>query len=90
MNIPLEKITIADDKSCHVFENKPLYTKRFLEVLKFHPPGLAAVLDKTGAYHIDLSGEAVYAQRYLRTFGFYNERAAVVDGSSWFHVFPTG
>ena len=90
MKVDFSKITLAHDQSYHLIEAKPLYTKRFLMVLKFHPPGVAAVLDKTGAYHIDLNGDAIYSQRYLRTFGFYNERAAVVDGDAWFHISPTG
>jgi hypothetical protein len=90
MSIPLEKIIVAADKSHHIFDNKPLYVKQFLEVLKFHPPGLAAVLDKTGAYHVDLGGNAVYGERYTRTFGFYSGCAAVVDGNNWFHISPTG
>ena len=90
MNNELSKIIIANDQSHHIFEGKPLYMKRFISVLKFHPPGLAAVLDNAGAYHVDVDGEAIYLERYTRTFGFYDERAAVVDGDNWFHIFPTG
>lgn len=90
MNVQFDKITVANDQSHHLFDNKPLYLKRFLTVLKFHPPGFAPVLDETGAYHIDLNGDAIYQRRYLRTFGFYNERAVVVNGDYWFHIFSTG
>ena len=90
MNIEFDKIILAHDQTYHLINSEPLYTKRFFMVLKFHPPGVAAVLDKTGAYHIDLNGNAIYTQRYLRTFGFYSERATVVDGNAWFHIFPTG
>ena len=55
-------------------------------MLKFHEPGLAPALDTDGATHIDLSGQPVYEQRYIRTFGFYQHRAAVDTGDSWFHV----
>jgi hypothetical protein len=90
MKTQLNKIIIANDQSHHLIGDKPLYAKRFLMVLKFHPPGIAAALDETGAYHIDLHGNAVYAERYSRTFGFYSDRAAVVDGNTWFHISPTG
>lgn len=90
-NIKLDAISIADDKSCHLFNSKPLYIKRFLEVLKFHPPGLAAALDETGAYHIDLNGDAIYNQRYVRTFGFYDGCAAVTNNNNnWFHISSLG
>jgi 2-polyprenyl-3-methyl-5-hydroxy-6-metoxy-1,4-benzoquinol methylase len=90
-NIQLDQITIADDQSHHLFNNKPLYSRRFLEVLKFHHPRLAAVLDKTGAYHINLNGVAAYPQHYLRTFGFYDSFAAVIDtDNNWFHISTTG
>jgi hypothetical protein len=68
----------------------PCYTARFLEVLKFHPPGLAAVRDGTGGFHIDLSGTPAYEARFLRTFGFYEGRAAVEGNSGWFHILPDG
>jgi len=64
MNIDLNKIIVAADQTHHIFNNKPLYAKRFILVLKFHHPGLAAVLDDDGAYHIDLNGDAAYVEHY--------------------------
>ncbi len=90
MKIDLNKITVSSDRSHHLLAGKPLYTTRFLQVLNFHSPGMAAVLDDTGAYHIDLNGNAIYTMRYTRCFGFYNGRATVVKDSSWFHILPTG
>lgn len=90
MNLQLDKITIAADESHHIFNDKPLYQQRFLSVLKFHHPGFAPVLDKTGAYHIDLNGDPIYDQRYIRTFGFYNGCATVITDEDWFHILPSG
>jgi hypothetical protein len=67
-----------------------LLTKRFIEVLKFHAPGLAPVKDETGAYHIDNNGNHLYSERYSRTFGFYCNRAAVVQEQQWFHINEKG
>ncbi|HEY0753669.1 MAG TPA: hypothetical protein VGD98_06885 [Ktedonobacteraceae bacterium] len=62
----------------------------FYTYLAFHPPGLAAVRDESGAYHINLSGQALYRARYTRTFGFYEERAAVHAPDGWYHILPAG
>ncbi|OJT19337.1 hypothetical protein BO221_36955 [Archangium sp. Cb G35] len=51
---------------------------------------MAAAKDGTGAFHIDVLGRAVYARRFTRTFGFYEELATVVDGSGAFHIRPDG
>ena len=68
---------IAPGGSHHVCDGKPVYAARFIEVLKFHAPGLAPVLDASGAYHITPGGQPAYESRYVRTFGFYEGRAAV-------------
>ena len=64
--------------------------KRFQNVLKYHEPGFAPVLDEEGAYHIDLSGIASYQHRFIRTFGFYQNRAAVETSEGWGHILPNG
>ena len=71
-------------------DGQALYRTRFHEVLKFHAPGLAPVCDASGAYHITPDGQPAYAQRHLRTFGFYEGRAAVHSQCGWFHVLPNG
>lgn len=81
---------ISADETHHLVDGKPAYKNRFLNVLKFHHPGLAPVLDQSGAYHIDPSGQPIYSQRYMRTFGFYFERSAVNDKGEWFHILPNG
>lgn len=81
---------LAPEGTHHLIQGSPAYTKRFDEVLKFHPPGLAAVRDASGAYHIDPTGQAIYCERYLRTFGFYQDRAAVQTLDGWLHILPSG
>ena len=81
---------IATDNSHHVYEGSPPYAHRFLEVLKFHAPGLAPVVDHSGAYHITPNGQPAYEPRYVRTFGYYEGRAAVHSADGWFHILPDG
>ncbi len=81
---------VADDGTHHRLGGRPLYDKRFDEVLKFHPPGLAPVRDASGAHHIHPDGNSAYDIRYLRTFGFYEGRAAVVTATGWVHVDTDG
>ena len=81
---------IEPDGTHHVHDGKPVYPSRFLEVLKFHAPGLAPVVDASGAYHVTPDGLPAYAERYVRTFGFYEGRAAVHSPGGWFHILPDG
>ena len=81
---------ISADSTHHVYDDRPAYAARFLEVLKFHAPGLAPVLDDSGAYHITPDGLPAYESRHVRTFGFYEGRAAVHSANGWFHVLPGG
>ncbi|QFZ55361.1 methyltransferase [Oceanihabitans sp. IOP_32] len=83
-------IQVSDDSTHFVFDGKPIFDKTFIEVLKFHSPGLAPVLDGSGAYHIDKSGKGLYQNRYSRTFGFYCNRASVIDNNLWFHINEKG
>lgn len=64
---------------------------RFDEILSFHD-GVAAVRERNSAYHIYRNGAPVYGDiRYKRTFGFYAQRAAVMDfEGSFFHIDLTG
>ena len=83
-------LRVSPDGSHHVVGGKPAYVFRFHEALKFHAPGLAPVLDGTGAYHITPDGRPAYGQRFRRTFGFYEDRAAVHSADGWFHILPDG
>ena len=81
---------ISADGTHHVYDGMPTYGERFLEVLKFHAPGLAPVLDDSGAYHITPDGLPAYDARHVRAFGFYEGRAAAHSAVGWFHILPDG
>ncbi|MDN3506743.1 MAG: methyltransferase [Simkaniaceae bacterium] len=88
--IPWHKFEISSDQTHHLINQKPAYLARFLSVSKFHSPGLAPAVDESGALHIDALGKPAYHHRFLQTFGFYEERAAVKSSSGWHHVLPDG
>ena len=82
----LEDISLSRDETYHIYNNKPLYSKKFDLVMSFHPPGIAAVKDENGAYHIDMKGTPVYEKRFIKTIGFYSDIAGVEDVSGWYHI----
>ncbi len=84
--INFKKISISKDETYHVYEDAPLYTSRFLNVMSYHDPGVAAVKDKDGALHINLEGKPIYERKFQKTFGFYEGLAAVMDNSVWYHI----
>ena len=84
--INLDRIYLSIDETHHLYNGIPLYDKRFRIVMSFHTPGVAAVLDETNAYHIDLKGESIYKKRFSKTFGYYDCIAAVMDESGWYHI----
>ena len=90
MNSNWRDYRISADSTHHVRDGKPAYAARFQGVLKFHAPGLAPVLDDSGAYHITPEGRPAYDARHVRTFGFYEDRAAVHSVNGWFHILPDG
>ncbi len=81
---------VSSDQTHHLIDYHPAYSARFLSVLKFHEPGLAAVQDESGAFHIDIQGNPAYSHRFLRTFGFYEGRAAVQSVLGWYHLLADG
>jgi hypothetical protein len=85
-----QNIKVSADSTHFLLEEKQIFDKHFLEVLKFHAPGLAPVKDQSGAYHITVDGNSLYKDRYNRTFGFYCNRATVTSESRWFHITENG
>lgn len=79
-------IRTAPDGSGFECNGERLFGRRFDQVLKFHEPGIASVKDTSGSYHIDMNGNDLYSQRYIRTFGFYEGFAAVIDEKGWLHI----
>jgi len=85
-----QDIKVSADNTHFLFDGKQIFEKHFIEILKFHSPGIAPVVDDSGAYHINIKGEAIYSERYTRTFGFYCNRAAIVQNEKWFHINELG
>jgi hypothetical protein len=83
-------LKISSCETHHLYNNEPFYTARFYKVLKYHAPGLAPVLDSTGAFHITIKGIPAYNARFKRTFGFYCSYAAVETETGWFHITQEG
>jgi len=83
-------LRVAADHTHHTHDGAPAYAARFREVLKFHAPGLAPALGEDGAMHVNVAGEPAYSARFLRTFGFYEGRAAVAAAEGWHHILPDG
>ena len=90
MNGTWRAYRVSPDGSHHVVQGRPAYRSRFIEVQKFHEPGLAPVIDASGAYHVTPDGRPAYESRYFRTFGFYDGRAAVHSEDGWLHILPDG
>ncbi|MDZ7815407.1 MAG: WG repeat-containing protein [Planctomycetota bacterium] len=84
------RIQVSPDQTHHIYEKRPFYEERFTRVLRYSGNKLAAVFDSSGAYHIDLKGNAVYPARFLQTFGFYGGHATVRDETGWFHIKADG
>ncbi len=83
-------ITVSENNTHFLFNGEQIFNRQFIEVLKFHAPGLAPVKDETGSYHIDGSGAQLYPERFSRVFGFYCNRASVVRADRWFHLTDKG
>ena len=86
MIIKWQDTKVSNDETYHHYQQKHFYQKTFKKVLKYHAPGLAPVVDETGAYHININADAIYSARYLQTFGYYENLAAVESASGWFHI----
>jgi hypothetical protein len=69
-----QNFKISPDRTHFLLEDKPIFDKKFIEVLDFYSPGIAPVRDESGAYHINSSGNQIYKERFDRTFGFYCNR----------------
>ena len=87
---PWHRSSIAPDGTHHRVDGREMYAARFHCVQKYHEPGLAPVVDESGAYHITADGIAAYAARFLQAWGFYGGRAAVQDQRGWFHILADG
>lgn len=78
------------DKTHHVFDGSPIYEARFSEVREFRFPGLAAVRDESGAYHIDFFGRPLYAERYEKVGDFSDSTAWVKTADGFIYIDENG
>ena len=86
-----QTLRVANCGTHHIDQlDRPAYQQLFDEVLKFHAPGLAPVRRNDSAWHVWSDGEAAYTRRFLRTFGFYDDRATVVGAGGWHHITTDG
>lgn len=84
-------LSISPDGTHHLtVEGVAAFAERFDAVLKFHPPGLAAVQRGDKAWHVRSDGLAAYERRFVRTFGYYQHLAAVVASDGWHHITVAG
>lgn len=83
----------SDDRSHHVWlgDLKAMYSQRYRQVLPFHSPGLAPVVDiSRSALYIMADGNPFNEKKYWRAFGFYCGFAAVEDNGEMYHINPSG
>lgn len=85
-----QEIKVSNDATHFLYEDDKIFDRQFIEVLKFHAPGIAPVKDNSGSFHIDINGNDLYEDRYDRTFGFYCNRAAVIKNYKWYHIDENG
>jgi hypothetical protein len=82
-----KEITLNEFENKFYYQGKHIFQQLELkDALKFHAPGLAPVKGNSGWYHIDMNGNAIYEERYLRVFGFYHQLAAVISDEDWYHI----
>ena len=85
-----QDIKVSKENTFFQYKGTQLFNKIFIEVLKFHSPGLAPVKDETGWYHINAFGKELYKERHSRVFGYYCNRASVCDNENGFHIKENG
>lgn len=81
-----DDLIISPDGTHHLYEGRPIYERHFQSVGPFRFPGLAAVRDDTGAYHINFLGEPAYNERYAWT-GNFSEGVAPVRNADGRYLF---
>lgn len=79
------EIHLNDTDTGYVYKGYNIF-KKYDRAMSFHAPGVAAVYDTEGAYHIQTDGEPLYNQRYLEAYGYYDGLASVKDQNGFFHI----
>jgi len=83
-------LRVSPNGTHHVRDDGPAYDERFDDVLPFQAPGVAAVRRGGEAWHIHPDGRPSHRGRFMRTFGFYEGRAAVMGIDGWHHILAHG
>jgi len=79
------------DGKHYLLGGRPAFDRTFDRAMSFHgPEGLAAVRDRSGAYHIGVDGRPAYEARYLEAYGYYGGLAAVRDARGFLHIDTRG
>lgn len=79
------------DGTHYLLDGQPAFDRTFERAMSFHSPeGLAAVWDRSGAYHIGVDGQPAYEARYLEAYGYYGGLAAVRDTRGFLHIDTRG
>ena len=78
------------DKTHHVFNGSPIYDACFTHVSEYQLPGLAAVTDESGSYHIDFLGRPLYSERYEEVGDFSDCTAWVKTADGFFYIDENG
>ncbi|TAE73257.1 MAG: methyltransferase [Bacteroidetes bacterium] len=80
-------LVLSENNTYFLYQNKNIFDRFFINALKFHDEGLAAVQDEMGWFHINLEGKDLYKNRYKRTFGYYFGASTVIDfNDNAFHL----
>ena len=81
-----QDIEVSLNRKNFTYKGKTLFKEDFTEVLEFQDPGIAAVKNQNGWFHIMMNGQPISFNFYERAFGFYYNRAAVIENNLAYHI----
>jgi hypothetical protein len=81
-----QDIAVSLTRKNFTYKGNAIFKKDFIEVLEFQFPGIAAVKNNNGWFHIKMDGIPIYSKFYERAFGFYYNRAAVNENGLAYHI----
>ena len=87
-NWKLSRVSV--DRRYHEIDGKPLYNKRFDEVMSFHEPGIAPARLDNRWFHIKPDGSRTYDHAFDKAWGYYEGFASVVLDGKAFHIDENG
>ena len=81
---------VSPNRRYHEIDGKPLYKKRFDEVMSFHEPGIAPVRQDNHWFHISPDGSKIYDHVFDKAWGYYEGLASVILDGEAFHINENG